>query len=281
MTAHTNGNTGHRQVEPLITVDDLLSKWLFGITPILDNQGNEVPPETFQDWINAAISWIEHELDIAITPRSFTADCPEAKDYQANDYWEWGYFQLNNYPVISIEKLTIAYLRSSNPLTGKVEPEAVQEIPLEWMRLEKQTGILRLIPNSKFPANLQVGGGASFFPEIFRRNSLIPDLWLFEYTYGFEDGKVPVIINTAIGHLASIFALSIAGNLVLGAGIAATSLSMDALSQSVQTTQSAENSAYSATLKEYQERLFGKTKDDPGLMGLLKNYYKGSTINII
>lgn len=280
MTAHRNSNIGHKQVEELVTVDRLKKEWLFGVTPIVDGQGNEVPPETFQAWINSAVSWLEHYLDMAITPRSFTAEEPESKDYHSNDYWEWGYFQLNNYPVISIEKLQIAYLRSSDQ-DGNIVPEATQDIPREWLRVEKETGIVRMVPNNKFPSNLQVGAGAAFFPELFRRQGMVPDVWLFEYTYGFKHGCIPVLINTAIGHLASIFALSIAGNLVLGAGIAASSLSMDDLSQSIQTTQSAENSAYSATLKEYAERLFGKNEKDPGLMGLLYTYYKGANINII
>jgi len=148
--------------------------------------------------------------------------------------------------------------------------------------LNKETGVLRLVPNNKFPSNLQVGAGGAFFPELFRRQGHVPDLWLVEYTYGFEPGKIPVLINTAIGLLASIFALSVAGNLVLGAGIAGSSISLDGLSQSIQTTQSAENSAYSATRKEYADQLFGQRDGDPNsIIRILRNYYKGQYINII
>ena len=43
---------------------------------------------------------------------------------------------------------------------------------------------------------------------------------------GFKDGKVPMAINMAIGNMAAIQALHIAGDLVLGAGIASSSLSV-------------------------------------------------------
>jgi energy-converting hydrogenase Eha subunit A len=70
--------------------------------------------------------------------------------------------------------------------------------------------------------------------------------------------------------------------LIIGAGIAATSISLDGLSQSIQTTQSAENSGYSAVIKDYSEKLFGKTKDDPfAILKILKDYYKGQSMNII
>jgi len=177
--------------------------------------------------------------------------------------------------------MQVAYLRSQDT-DGSIKEDAVLDIPREWIRLEGATGIVRLVPNNKFPGRLQVGQGGSFFPELFRRHGQVPDLWVVKYEAGFKNGCIPILLNQAIGLLAAVQAYSIAGNLVLGAGIAGSSISLDGLSQSIQTTQSAENSAYSATRKEYADQLFGKTKDDPfAIIKILRNYYKGSTINII
>lgn len=271
-------NGKYTQVESIITPKQLKERYLFGIE-IVDNQGNELPDKTIQNYINNAISMLEHDLGIYILPR----DIEEQKDYQANDYFQWGYLQLNYSPVIYLTDLKIAYLRDFNNLTNQLEDEAILDIPKEWIRLSGDEGnILRLVPNNKFPARLQVEAGGSFFPELFRRHGHVPDLWIVNYKVGFKDGKIPVLINQAIGYIASLQALSIAGNLVLGAGIAGSSLSIDGLSQSVQTTQSAENSAYSATRKEYSSYLFGATKDDPNaIIKILRNRYRGSTINII
>jgi hypothetical protein len=265
-------NIGHVQIEPLITVKQLKERYLFGID-IKDKDGNEISDLALQTYIDTAVSMLEHYLDIAITPR-----CEEErKDYYANDYMGWGFFQLNRFPILKVDSVQVVYSRNEQE-----QDEVVLDIPKNWIRLNKETGIIRLIPNNRFPASLQVDNAGAFFPELFRRHGHVPDLWVINYDYGFDHGKIPVLINSAIGLIAATYALSIAGNLVLGAGIAGQSISLDGLSQSIQTTQSAENSAYSATLKEYASRVFGATKDDPNsILRILKDYYKGQYLNII
>ena len=216
---------------------------------------------------------IELDLDISITP---VYDHIEEKDYRLNDYADWGFLMLNNYPVISVSKMEMVFFRDEDGL-----PQTVQEIPSNWIRVQNHDGIIRLIPNARFPASLQVGQSGNFFPEILRTN-MIPNLWRLTYDYGFEDGKVPSMLNQMIGYIAAIQALIIAGNLVIGAGIASESLSIDGLSQNIVTTASAENSSYSATIKEYQRILYGSTKDDPtALIRILRDFYKGEQVNII
>jgi len=268
-------NTGLTiRVEPLITVEKLKQTYLFGIVPILDDQGNELSDDVFQTYINNAVSALEHDLDIYITPKSGIV---EYKDYYMNDYFEWGYIQLNNIPVISIEKLEMSYMKDD---LGN--DEVVQEIPYAWIRLKAHDGIIRLIPNNKFPANLQVDSRGNFFPELLRSN-FVPNLWKVTYTAGFKDGMIPIALNQAIGLIASIQALILGGNLIAGAGIASQSISIDGLSSSINTTQSAENSGYSATLKEYAALLYGQNAQDRvnSLMNKLRTYYQGETISII
>jgi hypothetical protein len=260
-----------KRVGPLITVDDLKAHYLFGLV-IDDDQGNELSDESYQQYIDNAVSLLEHSLDIYITPE----DIVEDKDYRLNDYADWGYMYLNNYPVASLDKIEMIYFRDVNG-----EPETLQVIPNNWVRLQDHDGIVRLIPNARFPANLQIDNSGNYFPEVLRSN-LVPHLWRITYTAGFEDGKIPEIINHTIGLLAAIQALIVGGNLVLGAGIASQSISLDGLSQSISTTASAENSTYSATIKEYQNLLFGKNAQDrSGLMAVLRDYYKGEGIGII
>ena len=272
-------NRLHTQVEPLITPAQLKARYLFGVE-IVDSEGNELPNKTLQTYINNAVSLLEHDLGIFIKPQMIE----EQKDYYANDYFNWGYMRLNYGPVICLTRMTIAYLRDVDPATGELRESAVLDIPREWIRLSGDDGdIVRLLPNNKFPSRLQVEAGGSFFPELFRRHSHVPDLWIINYEVGFKDGKIPVLMNQVIGLLAAVQALSIAGNLVLGAGIAGSSLSIDGLSQSIQTTQSAENSAYSATRKEYANQLFGANAAEQAnsLMQILRNRYRGSSLSMI
>jgi hypothetical protein len=153
-------------------------------------------------------------------------------------------------------------------------------IPPNWIRLNNHDGIISLVPNGRMPAGLQIGN-SGFGPEIFRQ-TMVPHAWEINYNYGFCDGMVPVLLNQAILMLAAIIMLITAGHLILGAGIAGTSISLDGLSQSIQTTQSAENSGFSSTIKDISDKLFGSTKDDEfAIMRILKNYYKGYTGTII
>lgn len=265
-------NTYNKKGEPIVDVAKLKSLYLFGIV-IRDDQGNEYADESYQAHIDHAISFLEHYLDISISPvKSFV----EYKDYRVNDYADWGYFQLNNYPVKCVRSMKLVYFRESDGT-----PIAVQEIPNNWLRLQAHDGLVRLIPNAKFPANLQISQTGAFFPELLR-SQMVPHAWEFTYDYGFDPGCVPGLLNQAIGTIAAINALIVGGSLVLGAGIAGTSISLDGLSQAIQTTQSAENSAYSATIKDFSDKLFGKTKEDPNaILRILKDFYKGTTMNII
>lgn len=265
-------NSISRKVEPLVTVEKLRNTYLFGVK-IRDEDGKQPEDAFFQQAINTAVSFFEHFLDISVTP---VIGHVEYKDYHLNDYADWGQILLNNYPVIKLNSMKMVYFRDEDGT-----PVTVQAIPLSWIRLQRHDGLIRLVPNTRFPSQLQISETGSFFPEILRASE-IPHLWELNYDFGFCAGEVPVLLNQAIGLMAAIICLIPAGHLILGAGIAGTNISLDGLSQSIQTTQSAENSGFSATLKDYSDKLFGKVKDDPfAIVNVLKTYYKGETWNII
>lgn len=256
-----------RRVEPLMTIEELKKRYLFGVE-IFDNDGNELSDDTLRDYISIAADMLEKDLDLSIFPKTVV----EEKDYDANMYSDWGYLLLNEVPV-----------RKVISLVAKYPDSAILEFPEQWFKIRKDDGQLRLLPGLGTYSGFMVNGQGQFLPELFRNKSKVPNLFEVTYETGFEDGKVPMAINAAIGLLAAIYALSIAGNLVLGAGIASTSLNIDGLSQAITTTSSAENSAYSATIKEYQKLLYGESINSPnrGLIRSLRDYYQGSRFEII
>jgi hypothetical protein len=266
-------NSYNRKGEPIIDIGRLKATYLFGIHIVDRVTGKEFGDEAYKTYINNAVAMLETYLDISISP---VKNFEEFRDYRLNDYADWGYLQLNNYPVKCIRKIDLVYFRDEDGV-----PVSIQQIPNNWLRLQAHDGIVRMIPNARFPANLQISQSGAFFPEILRA-AFVPHAWRITYDYGFDPGCVPVLLNQAIGTIAAIQALIVGGHLILGAGIAATSISLDGLSQSIQTTQSAENSGYSSVIKDYSDKLFGKTKDDPfAIMKLLKDFYKGSQMSII
>lgn len=263
-----------KKVEPLVTVSQLRATWLFGVKVRDRETGVELTEDAYQNAIDTAVSLLEHYLDISISPvRNYN----EFKDYNRNDYYEWGYMQLNNFPLECVNFIKLVYFRDND---GEVDDTQTITIPPNWIRVDAMDGIIRLVPNGRFPANLQVGNGG-FYPELFSVTK-VPHAWQVNYNYGFCSGQIPVLLNQAIAMLASVIVFITAGHLILGAGIAGTSISLDGLSQSIQTTQSAENSGFSSTIKDISDKLYGKTKDDEfAILRILRNFYKGTTMNII
>lgn len=269
-----HNNMDGKKTEPIVTVAQLRATWLFGVKVRDKETGQDYSDEAYQNAIDTAIGLLETYLDISIGP---VRNYKEYKDYNINDYTEWGYFQLDNFPVDSVKSVKLVYYRDED---GMVDENQSLTIPQGWLRVNAHDGLIRLVPNGKMPGGLQYGNGG-FFPYLFRQQK-VPHAWEITYDFGFCTGMVPVLLNQAISMIAGIIVLITAGHLILGAGIAGTSISLDGLSQSINTTQSAENSGFSSTIKDISDKLYGTTKDDPfAILKMLKNYYKGSTMTIL
>lgn len=264
-------NNEKRNVGPLINVKNLREDYLYGIE-LMDLNGNPLSDEQLQVFLDNATSWLEHKLDIHVIPYLVVED----KDYRVNDYMDWGYLYLNEYPVISFVQMEMVYFRDANGV-----PETIQVLPNNWIRLQNNDGIVRLIPNARFPATLQVDQSGNFFPEVLRAN-VVPHLWRLTYWAGFNDGAVPMIVNQAIGLMAAIQAMAMTGPAILGPGIGSTSLSIDGLSENISSTNNSENSAYSAVISEYRKLLYGINPDDKnGIIDILLAFYKGQQMGVI
>lgn len=83
----------------------------------------------------------------------------------------------------------------------------------------------------------------------------VPAIWHFTYRAGFEPGTAPPDIKHAISMWAAIGVLNIAGDLIVGAGIASKSVSLPGLSQNINTTSSATNAGFGARIIEYQKEI--------------------------
>jgi len=221
--------------ETLLSVQDLKDRYLFAVD-LTDGDGNELKDEVLAFHIDAAINLMEMELGVFINPVALDED----RDYILNDYLSWSIIELYESPVISVDKFEIRFLKN----------ESFVEFPEEWIRLDNHTGMIRIAATIGTIDNW-VMTQFSYLPRLLTRVSDFPHFFHIEYTAGFEQDKVPKAVNHLIGMLAAVYTFNIAGDIVLGAGIAAQSLSIDGLSQNIQTTSSAENSAYSARIIQY------------------------------
>lgn len=228
-----------RRSESLLSVADLKKRYLFAVD-FRDKDGNELPDEALAFYIDSAISQIEHECDLLITPTQLRED----RDYILNDYVQWCYMELDYAPVISVDKFYLRFQKDENFV----------EFPQEWIRLDNHTGVIRIAATQGTIMNWVITK-FSFLPRLLTSVRDFPFFFNIEYTAGFEQDKIPKMINHAVGLTAAIDALNIAGDIILGAGIASQSLSIDGMSQSISTTSSATNAGYGARILTYQKQL--------------------------
>lgn len=212
---------------PLPTPQDMRKRSLFGIPLKSFFTNEEVSDETLQNYIDVAISEIEHSLDLYITPVEFT----ERHDYSRElQFWSFGYLKVNHTPVQTVKRFVLTF---NNGIPGS---QVLVDVPLEFIHTQPGEGTVQLVPAqgvtiSGFIVSLYSGLGFHAF------NSQAISNWpgAIEVTYvaGFEDGKVPAIMSGLIENLAALKALSALGPILFPHN--STSIGIDGTSQSVGT----------------------------------------------
>ena len=252
-----NFNTTFGKNEGLImSPSSLLEKYFHGIS-ICTKDGKRIPEDTIKQKILAAQRMVETSMSIKLQ-RTVVS---ETRDFLKQEYDYWGFMQVT-YPVAQVLELT-----------GFLGLTKQTEYPLEWTSTfeESEQDLLRrtihIVPAGAVTAQTNSIIFVGITPNAgFYGVPSIPNYWTIKYCTGFE--RVPAELFDLVGKIASIQLFAITGDIVLGSGIASQSLGLDGLSQSIQTTQSAENSAHSARIRQYQSEL---KVDIPRLV----NYYKG------
>jgi hypothetical protein len=216
-------------LQPLITPDELKDLHLFGIPlvsairdPITSKPAVMTPP-LIKKYINEAVMLAEEETKLAILPRQVL----EKAAFDRAEYDSFGYFQLRQRPVASIQSLQVV---PSNEMP-------VFDMPLDWIDM----GLLHLGQINIIPLTIAVKSGAvvpitttpggAAFLSVFGNKSWISSFWEIKYTVGYINGNLPKRINHLIGIIAAMEVLS-----ALAATYSRTqsqSLSMDGMSQSI------------------------------------------------
>jgi len=223
--------------ELAISAEYLREEYLFGL-PLTDSDGNPISNKILEQKIVRATYKLAQILDIKIIKEIIE----ERQDYVATE-WSTGNGHIKaNYNVNKIINVE-GVLNEENVLSFP-EPNTV------WRQKGRS---IAFIPARSATSNIITGLSGSIFPVLVTRGEWIPDFWKIEYESGFD--KIPLDIVDVIGKSASIDILNVLGDILLGAGIANQSISIDGLSQSVGTTQSATNSAFGARIGQYEREI--------------------------
>lgn len=275
----------------IVTPRDVREKWCFGL-PLIKEDGAPMPDEDLQLYLDSAIKEVERRLGIFLKPTKIVCN-PESQglvkgvdydleeppyDYNLRQYKNWGFLQLRQYPILSVERVRLVLPNYQEVVT----------FDKDWIKVYKKHGQINIVPYAGSPTVMTVAGASgTAFPFLtgqFARN--FPQAIWIDYTAGLDE--VPADIRAVIGKIASIDVLGIAGDAIL-AGYASISTSVDGLSQSMSTTASATNATYGARILQLRGEINGFFSEGGGGMkgehgsvgGGARSYYKGFNMQIL
>ena len=248
------------------TADDIRWTMLFGINCIgSDVAQSEFTDEQFDQIVLEALGEFEDYLTMDIRRKKYRTFHAVGKaslvrsrlwrdgvdythedepyDFDPKQWSEHGFIQLRHYPVISVER-AMWY----SPVKGEI----MNMIENDWIRLYKQFGQIRMFPKGGFTYGpysvygpLWTGMGAARYPGAFE----------FDTTCGFDSSDfVPEGLRSTIAKYATIKALAVVGDGLL-AGFSSQSISLDGLSESFSSTQSATSAYFGARIHAYTKEI--------------------------
>lgn len=228
----------------LLSPTEMFSLYLYGIK-IQAGDGTAFSTESMRFYIQAAQQEIENFFNLKLVYQFIAL---EKLTFYRADYWQSFPILFTNYPV-----------NKPISLTGRFNQLEQISYPTQWLTNTQNsygqykrrvsivpTGTAVATANAEvILSGLTTQLGSQHF-------LMIPDYWDLQYITGFKLDQMPMDLINLTGKLASFGPLGIAGDLILGAGIASQSLGVDGLSQSISSTSSATNAGYGARLVQYK-----------------------------
>jgi len=239
---------------------ELMAIYMYG-SRVRDRSGQSFLTSSIEHFVKAAQQEIEKYLGIKILKEVIE----ERVDFYQDEYRNWNY-------------ITVAYpVNQPFELIGFLANTRQVKYPKEWLSSRKTNdGFTFFRRIFTVPAQttepLGVGGQTILFHGVLPYTNMlgyqtIPNYWNVVYVTGYD--KLPYDLLEIIGKLAAIGVMHVGGDIGLGMpGLASYSLSLDGLSQSISTTNSATSALYGARYKAYID-------DIKNSLTRLRNFYKG------
>jgi hypothetical protein len=238
-----------------LTPDDFRFTYIFG-TDFKATNGQSYTDEQIQFFIDASVADLERRLDIAIKKKRIRTD-PEdrglvkGKDYEIEEgYYDFRYEKIARYgtivtnqrPIIKLHRLDVLnrFTTSINLLDSTI--------------VDKTKGVLKMMRRPIRPSETSQGISTAIYPygkETFNQHMF----YAIDYDVGYETSDdIPMDLREAIGKNAAISLLNIIGDGLLS-GFSSSSLSIDGMSESFSSTQSATSAYFGARIKVYEDEL--------------------------
>jgi hypothetical protein len=228
---------GQDRVEAFLTPEVFISRFLWGIPLVSPITKQKLTNEDIKDYINRGANQLELDAQVDVFPVIRRHRLP----FDPNLYYQWINLEVPNKPIQKVVRAAIcsaSYLDTGTENENSKYPSGanIYQLPNDWIEMgNARRGVLNVIPiNPAFTAigtGDAVGATGAAILAFIGQMGWVPSYWTVECVHGFcsEDGKVPQIINEAIGMAAAIKVLS---NLYPLFRITSQSLSIDGLGQS-------------------------------------------------
>jgi len=249
----------------VLNASELKQLYFTGIK-LEDQYGNPIPDETIEFYIEAAQKELQDYLSIKFVRQAIQ----ESRDYLYDDWVNWGYIP-TTYPVVSPISLK-GYLGDTLQIN----------YPDHWLSAKRQSPDEDLYHRNISLVPVQGGtslvGGNSVYVGIIPLSGrwgsrTVPNYWVQNYITGFN--KVPADLLNYIGRMAATNLLLLLGDIITGQpGVSSKSVSIDGLSQSVNTPNSGGNTAFGGRIKAWQAEMARQ-------LPLLKARYVGFSFGVL
>ncbi|AIW03335.1 hypothetical protein CPT_Mater178 [Bacillus phage Mater] len=247
----------------------------FGIDITDPRTGEHLPDAFYKAKLEAAVAQAEKMLDIVILPRLLS----EHHDFYSNDYQSYTFIHTFHKPILQVEAVRLEYGAGT-----------LYSYPTKWWRVYNLPGHLQMLPNTLLSGGsdgLSLAMAYTQYPMVSGipatvGNNYAPQMMHVEYVAGMlpptRSGVTKpnemhpdlwqMIVKIAVKEVFEQW-----GRLIIGAGIANMTISIDGVSQSIDTTQSAMYGGASADIVQLNE-------DIKELYTGLKSYY-GTNVGLI
>lgn len=237
----------------IVTPDDMRFTYLWG-TDFKATNGQSYTDEQIQYFIDASVEEIERRLDITIKKRKIRCNAKDRKLEKGKDYdvdeavYDFKFSRISRYGLIKTRQKPIIKLHKLELLTRM---QGVRDITSTTI-VDKEKGVLKLMERPIRPddRSSMIHTAVSIYGNQTLQSQLF---YAIDYDAGFETSDdVPQDLRQIIAKMAAVSLLNIIGDGLMS-GFSSSSLSMDGLSESFSSTQSATSAYFGARIKEYKD----------------------------
>ena len=237
----------------IVTPDDLRFTYLWG-TDFKATNGQSYTDEQIQYFIDSAVAELERQLDITIKKKKIRYNAAERNLAKGTDYdideavYDFKFSRISRYGYIKTRRKPIIKLHKLSLLTRW---QGVKDLTQTTI-IDKTKGVLKLMERPIRPS--ETSSGIQTAIGVYGNQTLSAQLfYAIDYDVGYETSDdVPQDLREVIAKQAAISLLNIVGDGLMS-GFSSSSLSMDGLSESFSSTQSATSAYFGARIAVYKD----------------------------